>query len=91
VPGIAGPPIAHWLLRYGFEPVLVEGAPALRTGGYIVDLWGLDFEVADKMGLLPALGRDEYRIDQVRIVDAKAAGRAASMRGCFKMRCTGST
>lgn len=69
--GIAGPCIAHWLLRYGFEPVLVERAPALRTGGYIVDFWGLGFEVADKMGLLPALRRDGYQIDQVRIVDAK--------------------
>jgi 2-polyprenyl-6-methoxyphenol hydroxylase-like FAD-dependent oxidoreductase len=37
--GIAGPCIAPWLLRYGFEPVLVERAPALRTGGYVVDFW----------------------------------------------------
>jgi 2-polyprenyl-6-methoxyphenol hydroxylase-like FAD-dependent oxidoreductase len=69
--GIAGPCIAHWLLRYGFGPVLVERAPALRTGGYIVDFWGLGFEVADKMGLLPALRRGGYPIDEVRIVDAK--------------------
>jgi 2-polyprenyl-6-methoxyphenol hydroxylase-like FAD-dependent oxidoreductase len=44
-----------WLRRYGFEPVLVERAPTLRTGGYLVDFWGLGFEVADRMGLLPAL------------------------------------
>lgn len=67
--GIAGPSVAYWLLQYGFEPVLVERAPALRTGGYIVDFWGLGFEVADRMGLLPALKGDAYDIEEVRIVD----------------------
>jgi len=46
--GIAGPTLAYWLQHYGFEPVLVERAPALRTGGYIVDFWGLGFDVAEK-------------------------------------------
>jgi 2-polyprenyl-6-methoxyphenol hydroxylase-like FAD-dependent oxidoreductase len=69
--GIAGPCLAYWLLRYGFEPVLVERAPALRTGGYIIDFWGLGFDVAEQMGLLPALKRDGYEIHEVRIVDAK--------------------
>jgi 2-polyprenyl-6-methoxyphenol hydroxylase-like FAD-dependent oxidoreductase len=32
--GIAGPTLAYWLHRYGFEPTLVESAPALRTGGW---------------------------------------------------------
>jgi len=68
--GIAGPCLAYWLLRYGFEPVLIERAPAPRTGGYIIDFWGLGFEVAEKMGLLPALQREGYRIDEVRMVDA---------------------
>lgn len=69
--GIAGPCLAYWLQRYGFEPVLIERAPGLRTGGYIIDFWGLGFEVADKMGLVPALRRDGYRIDEVRLVDAQ--------------------
>jgi 2-polyprenyl-6-methoxyphenol hydroxylase-like FAD-dependent oxidoreductase len=67
--GIAGPSVAYWLLQYGFEPVLIERAPALRTGGYIVDFWGLGFEVADKMGLLPALNDEAYDINEVCIVD----------------------
>lgn len=46
---------ASWLLRYGFEPVLIERAPVLRTGGYIIDFWGPGFDVAEQMGLLPAL------------------------------------
>ena len=67
--GIAGPTIAYWLWHYGFEPTLIERAPALRTGGYIIDFWGLGFDVADKMGLVPALRREGYAIDEVRIVD----------------------
>jgi 2-polyprenyl-6-methoxyphenol hydroxylase-like FAD-dependent oxidoreductase len=59
--GIAGPSFAYWLRHYGFEPVLVERAPALRTGGYIVDFWGLGFNVAEEMGLLPALKRRGLR------------------------------
>ena len=67
--GIAGPSVAYWLRHYGFEPVLVERAPAIRTGGYVVDFWGLGFKVADQMGLLPALKDDAYDINEVRIVD----------------------
>src|SRR5215469_2153221 len=63
--------MAYWLRHYGFEPTLIERAPALRTGGYIIDFWGLGFDVADRMGLLPALRRQGYRIDEVRIVNAK--------------------
>jgi 2-polyprenyl-6-methoxyphenol hydroxylase-like FAD-dependent oxidoreductase len=68
--GIAGPCLAYWLLQYGFESVLVERAPSLRKGGYIIDLWGLGFDVAEKMELLPALKRKGYEIDEIRIVDA---------------------
>lgn len=35
--GIAGPALAYWLAAYGFEPTLIERAPRLRTGGYIID------------------------------------------------------
>jgi len=37
--GIAGPTLAYWLARYGFKPTLLEAAPRLRTGGYIIDFW----------------------------------------------------
>jgi 2-polyprenyl-6-methoxyphenol hydroxylase-like FAD-dependent oxidoreductase len=67
--GIAGPTLAYWLRHYGFEPTLVERAPKLRTGGYIIDFWGLGFQVAEKMGLLPGLHREGYAIDEIRIVD----------------------
>lgn len=69
--GIAGPCLAYWLLRFGFEPVLLERAPRLRSGGYIVDFWGLGFEVAERMDLLPELRRVAYAIDEVRIVNER--------------------
>jgi len=33
---IAGPALAYWLRRYGFNPTVVERAPAPRKGGYTV-------------------------------------------------------
>jgi 2-polyprenyl-6-methoxyphenol hydroxylase-like FAD-dependent oxidoreductase len=52
--GVAGPCLAFWLAR----PVLIERAPKLRSGGYIIDFWGLGFDIVEKMGLLPALQRE---------------------------------
>ena len=67
--GIAGPTLAWWLVRNGFVPTLVEKAPAPRTGGYMIDFWGAGYDVALRMGLLPALERVGYRIKEVRLVD----------------------
>ena len=38
--GIAGATLAYWLALYGFKTTLVEIAPHLRTGGYVIDFWG---------------------------------------------------
>jgi 2-polyprenyl-6-methoxyphenol hydroxylase-like FAD-dependent oxidoreductase len=69
--GIAGPTLAYWLRRFGHEPVLFEKAPELRTGGYIIDFWGLGFEIADRMGLIPALLERCYKMERLRMVDAE--------------------
>jgi 2-polyprenyl-6-methoxyphenol hydroxylase-like FAD-dependent oxidoreductase len=45
---IGGPALAYWLRRYGFEPTVVEIAPALRPGGQAVDLRGAGKIVADR-------------------------------------------
>lgn len=67
--GVAGPTLAYWLRRFGFVPTVVERAPAPRTGGYMIDFWGVGFDVADRMGLVPALERDGYRLEELRLVD----------------------
>jgi 2-polyprenyl-6-methoxyphenol hydroxylase-like FAD-dependent oxidoreductase len=68
--GIAGPTLAYWLLRLGHEPTLVERAPELRRGGYLVDFWGAGFEVAERMGIVPELRRRGYHF-----VEARSVGR----------------
>ena len=52
---IAGPALAHWLHRYGFEVTVVEKADAVRGGGYPIDIRGTALEVVRRMGVLPRL------------------------------------
>ena len=52
--GLAGPALAHQLHRRGFRPTVVERAPALRDGGYKVDIRGAATEVLKRMGLYEA-------------------------------------
>ena len=67
--GIAGPTLAFWLRRGGFEPTLLECAPGLRSGGYVIDFWGPGYDIAERMGLIDAIERVGYRIREMRIVD----------------------
>jgi len=69
--GIAGCCLAWWLNRYGYDVTLVEQAPAPRQGGYVIDFWGLGYEVAKRMGVLEALKAEDLDIEQMRIVDHK--------------------
>ncbi|MCQ9154480.1 FAD-dependent monooxygenase [Acidomonas methanolica] len=50
---IAGPALAFWLARYGFDVTVVERAPTVRTGGYPIDVRGTAIDVVERMGLLP--------------------------------------
>lgn len=67
--GIAGPTLAYWLLRHGFTPTLIESAPQLRTGGYLIDFWGLGFDIAEKMGLRPELLAKGYHVEELKLVN----------------------
>ncbi len=71
--GIGGPTLAFWLRRAGHQVTLIEEAPALRTGGYIIDFWGVGYQVAERMGLIEPVLAAGYKVEQVRMVDA--AGR----------------
>lgn len=53
---IAGPVLAYWLARYGFDVTVVERAPTLRkTGGHAVDLFRPAMEISANMGVLPQI------------------------------------
>ena len=69
--GVAGPTLAYWLLRAGLSPTLVERAPQLRRGGYVIDFWGLGFDIAERMRLVPELRSEGYDIQELRLVNAK--------------------
>ena len=82
--GIGGPTLAFWLKAAGFEPTLIERAPALRTGGYVIDFWGLGYDIAERMGLAGDIERIGYHMREMRIVDDRASawpalGRRSSM------------
>ena len=82
--GIAGPTLAHWLLRGGHEPVLVERAPAFRTGGYVIDFWGVGYRVAERMGIERAVLDAGYQVRELRSVDSAGRVRSELDAGAFQ-------
>jgi len=68
--GIAGLTLTIALKRHGFDPLVIECEPALRREGYMMDLFGTGWDVAERMGLLPALREIRYPIDNLEFVDS---------------------
>jgi 2-polyprenyl-6-methoxyphenol hydroxylase-like FAD-dependent oxidoreductase len=67
---VAGPALAYWLGRYGFNPTVVEVAPRLRGGGYAVDFRGpAHLTVLERMGVLEELRRLQTGGSPMRFVD----------------------
>lgn len=50
--GIAGLTLAFWLQRSAHELTVVEKSPSLRDEGYMIDFFGLGYDVSERMGLL---------------------------------------
>lgn len=79
---IAGPTLAYWLARYGFEPTVVERAPRLRPGGNGVDVRDQAIEVAERMGIMAPIR--EAGTDMTGMAFLNAAGQSVarlSLRG----------
>lgn len=66
--GIAGPTLAYWLRQSNHEVLLVDRSPRLRHGGYVVDFWGVGYDIAEKMGVLPRVRELGYQVNEVRLV-----------------------
>ncbi|MFV8166543.1 FAD-binding domain [Mycobacterium sp. 134] len=75
--GVAGTALAHWLQRSGHTPTLIERAPAFRTGGYMIDFWGIGYRVARQMGIEPAIRDAGYDVRCVRSVGPDGKTKAA--------------
>jgi 2-polyprenyl-6-methoxyphenol hydroxylase-like FAD-dependent oxidoreductase len=82
--GIAGPTLAYWLTHTGHDVLLVERAPALRTGGYVVDFWGAGYEIAEKMGLRSRVMDMGYQVREVRFVDRQGRTVGSFSAGVFR-------
>ena len=47
---------------------LIERAPHFRTGGYVIDFWGVGYRVAQRMGLEAAIRDAGYQMQSLRSV-----------------------
>lgn len=70
--GIAGLAAALRLLQIGWQPLIVERAPARRSGGYAVTFSGIGYDAAEQLGVLPAL--TERHITPDKMVYVKPNG-----------------
>src|SRR5579884_1569040 len=87
---IAGLTLAHCLERHGYRPVVVEKAPRLRDGGYMIDFAGPGYDVAEKLGLSPDLKALSYDIARMAFLDptgrTKYSVGTAALRNLFDGR-----
>lgn len=74
--GVAGLALAGRLALDGWSVDVLERAPAPRRAGYLVDFFGLGFDAADRLGLLPALRERAESYPEVRAVDSTGRVRA---------------
>ncbi|MEU4761952.1 FAD-dependent monooxygenase [Actinosynnema sp. NPDC023794] len=93
---VAGPVLAYWLTRHGFEVTVVERAPGLRkAGGHAVDLFRPAMDVVERMGVLPKIvervtgtdrmvvhspGKKPVELDLARLFDAVSDRHVEIMR-----------
>lgn len=68
---VAGPSLAFWLSRFGFQPTIVERAKQLRAGGYAVDFRGTSMEALRRMELLDAVKAEATNMGDMYYVDRR--------------------
>ncbi|MCV7378715.1 hypothetical protein BST11_00625 [Mycobacterium alsense] len=74
--GVAGAALAHWLHRTGHTPTLIEKAPKFRTGGYMIDFWGVGYQVAKRMGIESEVRAAGYQIQRLHSVGPRGEVKA---------------
>jgi 2-polyprenyl-6-methoxyphenol hydroxylase-like FAD-dependent oxidoreductase len=58
---------------------LIERAPRFRTGGYVIDFWGVGYQVAQLMGIEGAIHEAGYQVQSIRSITPD--GRVGSSLG----------
>ncbi len=74
--GIAGLSLAQRLSSIGWDVVVIEKSAGPRDQGYMMDFFGLGYDAAQYMGLLPRLQELSYRAEEVCYVDEGGRRRA---------------
>jgi len=70
---VAGPALACFLHRDGYEVTVVERAPELRDSGYAVDFRGAALDVLEEMGILAEVREHETKMGGTVLVDEEGA------------------
>ncbi|MGH3767332.1 MAG: FAD-dependent monooxygenase [Pseudonocardiaceae bacterium] len=74
--GIAGLALAHRMAALGADIVVLERAPGPRHQGYMIDFFGTGYDAAEAMGVLPAIERLAYHVEEVSWLDETGRQRA---------------
>ncbi|WES65712.1 FAD-dependent monooxygenase [Microbacter sp. GSS18] len=74
--GIAGLASAISLHRSGWQVTVLEHAPRLRDGGYMIDFFGPGFDAAERIGILETLRERAHRVDVIDWADPDGHTRA---------------
>jgi 2-polyprenyl-6-methoxyphenol hydroxylase-like FAD-dependent oxidoreductase len=68
---VAGPALAYWLDRYGFQVTVVERGPALRPGGQAIDFKGqTQLTVLERMGVREEIFRRQTGRTDIQFRDS---------------------
>ncbi|WP_370947980.1 FAD-dependent monooxygenase [Amycolatopsis sp. cg5] len=74
--GIAGLALASCLDDRGWEVVVLEKAGGPRVQGYMMDFFGVGYDAAEAMGLLPRLKELGYQVSEASLLDGAGRRRA---------------
>jgi 2-polyprenyl-6-methoxyphenol hydroxylase-like FAD-dependent oxidoreductase len=73
--GIAGLTLGILLREDGWDPLVIEKDPGLRTEGYMMDFFGTGWDVAERMGLVDEIRKVHYPVDKLEYIDREGRQR----------------
>lgn len=82
--GVAGTALAYWLYRTGHTVTVIEHAPQFRTGGYMIDFWGVGYAVTRRMGIEAQIRDAGYQVQSVQSVGPDGRVHAALQTEVFR-------
>jgi hypothetical protein len=59
-------------IRASDQILLRSGDKSRRTGGYVIDFWGLGYDIAERIGLADDINRAGYHMREIGLSTAEA-------------------